>query len=109
MPPTCNGWRNGPTPERRATALPRIPDSSFLKITMSLPSHTTILFVPGLRDHVADHWQTLLQAELPHAASVPPLEHDKLSCAARIAALDNALDKALAARSEEHTSELQSH
>lgn len=64
---------------------------------MSLPSHTTILFVPGLRDHVADHWQTLLQAELPHAASVPPLEHDKLSCAARIAALDNALDKALAA------------
>src|SRR5215469_7376819 len=51
----------------------------------------TILMVPGLRDHVAEHWQTLLQQKLPKAASVPPLEHDKLSCAARVAALDNAL------------------
>ena len=55
----------------------------------------TILMVPGLRDHVSDHWQTLLQAKL-HAsgtktASVPPLEADKLSCAARVTALDNAL------------------
>jgi hypothetical protein len=47
--------------------------------------------VPGLRDHVAEHWQTLLQARLPKAASVPPLEHDKLSCAARVAALDDAI------------------
>jgi hypothetical protein len=47
--------------------------------------------VPGLRDHVAEHWQTLLQARLPKAASVPPLEHDKLSCAARVAALDAAI------------------
>jgi len=47
--------------------------------------------VPGLRDHVAEHWQTLLQARLPHAASVPPLEFDKLSCAARVAALDEAI------------------
>ncbi|CAB3802743.1 hypothetical protein LMG28688_05628 [Paraburkholderia caffeinitolerans] len=58
-------------------------------------SHTTptILMVPGVRDHVADHWQTLLEARLPKAASVPPLEHDKLSCAARVAALDAALAK----------------
>lgn len=47
--------------------------------------------VPGLRDHVPEHWQTLLQAELPNAISVPPLERDKLSCAARVAALDAAL------------------
>jgi hypothetical protein len=47
--------------------------------------------VPGLRDHVAEHWQTLLQARLPKAASVLPLEHDKLSCAARVAALDDAI------------------
>jgi len=47
----------------------------------------TILMVPGLRDHVAEHWQTLLESKLPKAASVPPLEHDKLSCAARVAAL----------------------
>jgi hypothetical protein len=51
----------------------------------------TILLVPGLRDHVAEHWQTLLEASLPHARSVPPLEHDKLSRAARVAALDEAL------------------
>ena len=49
--------------------------------------------MPGLRDHVAEHWQTLLQARLPKSASVPPLEHDKLSCAARVAVLDAALAK----------------
>jgi predicted alpha/beta hydrolase family esterase len=51
----------------------------------------TILIVPGLRDHVAEHWQTLLEAKLPNARSVPPLEHDKLSRDARVAALDAAL------------------
>jgi predicted alpha/beta hydrolase family esterase len=51
----------------------------------------TILFVPGLRDHVADHWQTLLAAEIPGARTVAPLEHDKLNCAARVAALDAAI------------------
>lgn len=55
----------------------------------------TILIVPGLRDHVPAHWQTLLEAKLKaegrKVASVAPLEHDKLSCAARVAALDAAL------------------
>ena len=51
----------------------------------------TILIVPGLRDHVAEHWQTLLEQKLPNARSVPPLEHDKLSRDARVAALDRAL------------------
>ncbi|NMG77249.1 RBBP9/YdeN family alpha/beta hydrolase [Aromatoleum diolicum] len=51
----------------------------------------TILIVPGLRDHVEDHWQTLLAKKLPNARSVAPLEHDKLSRAARVAALDQAL------------------
>jgi len=51
----------------------------------------TILIVPGLRDHVAEHWQTLLEQKLPNARSVPPLEHDKLSREARVAALDQAL------------------
>lgn len=58
---------------------------------MTLDTTPTILMVPGLRDHVAEHWQTLLQHKLPKAASVPPLERDKLSCAARVAALDAAL------------------
>ncbi|MFM9925913.1 alpha/beta hydrolase [Variovorax sp. H27-G14] len=51
----------------------------------------TVLIVPGLRDHVADHWQTLLAAKLPKVRSVPPLEQDKLSCAARVDAIDRAL------------------
>jgi predicted alpha/beta hydrolase family esterase len=51
----------------------------------------TILMVPGLRDHVEEHWQTILQKKLPNARSVPPLEHDKLSRAARVTALDKAL------------------
>jgi predicted alpha/beta hydrolase family esterase len=60
---------------------------------MTLDTTPTILMVPGLRDHVPEHWQTLLEQKLPKAASVPPLEHDKLSCAARVAALDAALAK----------------
>ena len=52
---------------------------------------STILFVPGLRDHVAEHWQTLLAADLPGSRTVPPLEHDKLSRAARVEALDRAI------------------
>jgi len=60
---------------------------------MTIDTQPTILMVPGLRDHVSDHWQTLLQHKLPNAISVPPLEHDKLSCAARVAALDAALAK----------------
>ena len=51
----------------------------------------TVLIVPGLRDHVAEHWQTLLEQRLPNAVSVPRMERDKLSCAAWVAALDNAL------------------
>lgn len=51
----------------------------------------TVLIVPGLRDHVEDHWQTHLERKLPNALSVPPLEHDKLSCAARVANLDAVL------------------
>lgn len=53
----------------------------------------TVLIVPGLRDQVDDHWQTLLERKLPNARSVPPLERDKLSCAARVAALDAALSQ----------------
>ncbi|CAN0620748.1 conserved protein of unknown function [Burkholderia multivorans] len=51
----------------------------------------TLLIVPGLRDHVEDHWQTHLERRWPGARSVAPLEHDKLSRDARVAALDAAL------------------
>lgn len=60
---------------------------------MTLETAPTVLIVPGLRGHVDDHWQTLLQARLPKVASMPPLKHDTLSCAARVAALDEAIEK----------------
>jgi hypothetical protein len=51
----------------------------------------TILIVPGLRDHVPAHWQTLLEQKLSNAISVPRMERDKLSCAAWVAKLDESL------------------
>ncbi|HSW20776.1 MAG TPA: alpha/beta fold hydrolase [Ramlibacter sp.] len=54
-------------------------------------TNPTILIIPGLRDHVPEHWQTLLAAKLPKVVSVAPLEHDKLSCTARVDAIDRAL------------------
>lgn len=53
----------------------------------------TILIVPGLRDHVEEHWQTILERKLPKACSVTPIEHDKLSCAARVEALQQTIAK----------------
>ena len=53
---------------------------------------STFLIVPGLREHVANHWQTLLAAKLPKAHTVAPLETDKLSCAARVEAIQQALE-----------------
>jgi predicted alpha/beta hydrolase family esterase len=53
----------------------------------------TILMVPGLRDHVEAHWQTILQKKIPGARSVPPLENDKLCRDARVAALDKAISE----------------
>jgi predicted alpha/beta hydrolase family esterase len=52
---------------------------------------STVLFVPGLRDHVPDHWQTLLAAEIGGSRTVSPLEERKLSCGARVEALDRAI------------------
>ena len=54
-------------------------------------SETTVLIVPGLRDHVPQHWQTLLQARLGKVRSVPPLEENKLSLAARVDAIQREL------------------
>ena len=51
----------------------------------------TVLFVPGLRDYVADHWQTLLAEQLPGSHTVRPLTENKLSRAARVQALADAI------------------
>jgi hypothetical protein len=55
----------------------------------------TVLIVPGLRDQVAIHWQTLLEARLraqgQAVASVPPLGRADLDCATRVAAIEEAV------------------
>lgn len=58
---------------------------------MSALDGVTVLFVPGLRDHVAEHWQTLLAAQIPGSITVEPLTEDRLSREARVKALDDAL------------------
>src|SRR4030095_10835469 len=62
---------------------------------MNTPHQATILIVAGLRDHVEDHWQTHLQRKLSpvrKAVSAPPLETDRLSCAARVAAIERTIE-----------------
>jgi predicted alpha/beta hydrolase family esterase len=53
---------------------------------------STVLVVPGLRDAVAQHWQTLLEARLRAAgrpvASVLPMGREDLNCAARVAEIE---------------------
>src|SRR5262245_53216729 len=63
------------------------------RLALSSLDGVTVLFVPGLRDHVADHWQTLLAAEIPGSITVEPLTEDRLSRAARVKALDEALSR----------------
>ena len=58
---------------------------------MAFDGDTTILFVPGLRDHVEDHWQTHAARAIPGAVTVAPLAADRLSRAGQVAALDAAL------------------
>lgn len=52
----------------------------------------TVLFVPGLRDHVEDHWQTHAAKAIAGSVTVEPLTQDRLSLAARVARLDAALN-----------------
>lgn len=62
---------------------------------MHKPNPTpTILIIPGLRDHVADHWQTHLAHDLAGkypVHTVEPLTENKLSCAARVQAIQAAV------------------
>lgn len=59
-------------------------------------SKASVLFVPGLRDEVSDHWQTLLALKLAPTRpvySVPPLGREDLGCARRVAAIQAALEE----------------
>ena len=51
----------------------------------------TVLIVPGLRNHVEDHWQTILAKKIEGSVIVPPLHEDGLWCAVRVAALNATL------------------
>lgn len=51
----------------------------------------TVLIVPGLRDAVPGHWQTLLAERLPDARSVPAMGRQDLDCQARVRAIENAI------------------
>ena len=53
----------------------------------------TVVIVPGLRDHVADHWQTHLAAAIPGARTVPPMGRTNLDCFARVDALEQILEQ----------------
>ena len=53
-------------------------------------SHT-VLIVPGLRDHVEAHWQTLLSTQLPQVQTVPPMGREDLDCAKRVQAIEAAM------------------
>lgn len=56
-------------------------------------TNATVLIVPGLRDHVAEHWQTHLEARLSKVYTVAPLQTDKLNCAKRVQAIEEQLKK----------------
>jgi predicted alpha/beta hydrolase family esterase len=57
-----------------------------------------VVIVPGLREHVAQHWQTLLAQALREQGRsvhvVPPMGRDALDCAARVAALEHSVRQA---------------
>ena len=54
----------------------------------------TVLIVPGLRDHVDAHWQTLLaldlEAQRRQVKTVPPMGRNDLDCSTRVAAIERA-------------------
>ena len=60
---------------------------------MNEPIEPTVLIVPGLRDHVEQHWQTILASELLHVAAVPPMGRDALSCLERVEAIEQAANR----------------
>jgi len=49
------------------------------------------VIVPGLRDHVPDHWQTLLGQQLAGSVTVPRMATDKLSCAKWVEQIERTL------------------
>ena len=47
---------------------------------MSTLDTATVVIVPGLRDHVAEHWQTLLADRLPNTRTVDRCTTTSTAC-----------------------------
>jgi predicted alpha/beta hydrolase family esterase len=48
----------------------------------------TVLIVPGLRDHVEEHWQTRFATRLERVRVVPPMGRVDLDCATRVRVIE---------------------
>ena len=57
---------------------------------MSARREATVLIVPGLRDAVPQHWQTLLASRLPRVRTVAPMGRSNLDCLRRVEAIEEA-------------------
>ncbi len=51
----------------------------------------TVVIVPGLRDEMPGHWQSILEGQLSRVATVPRMQLDKLSCERWVEKLDETL------------------
>ena len=55
--------------------------------------NASVLIVPGLRDQVANHWQTLLASRMPQAETVAPMGRANIDLDGRVAAIEAAAQR----------------
>ena len=55
--------------------------------------NASVLIVPGLRDQVANHWQTLLASRMPRAETVAPMGRENIDLDGRVAAIEAAAQR----------------
>ena len=55
--------------------------------------NASVLIVPGLRDQVANHWQTLLASRMPRAETVAPMGRENIGLDGRVAAIEAAAQR----------------
>jgi len=54
---------------------------------------SAVIIIPGLRDPVEAHWQTLLERELPRVHAVPAMGRTDLDCQRRVQAIEEVIGK----------------
>lgn len=55
--------------------------------------NASVLIVPGLRDQVSNHWQTLLASRMPRAETVAPMGRENIDLDGRVAAIEAAAQR----------------